>query len=567
MVIDDSQEQTYEESNRRPTNLLRVRRQRESEQLEQRVEIPEGEDESWFSFRKLWTFTGPGWLMSIAYLDPGNIESDLQGGVTARYRLIWVLLFSHIIGLLLQRLSARLGVVSGRHMAEMAYEFYPKVPRLILWVGIEIAIIGSDMQEVLGTSIAIFIISQGYIPLWGGCLITILDTFTFLFIDNYGVRRLEFFFAFLITVMATSFGYEYFRDIPEQKDMAEGFIPFIHSYNREAIIQGIGIVGAVIMPHNLYLHSALVKSRRIIRTVKSRVSEANFYYFIESGLALLVSFLINLFVMTVFAHGLNGKTNNQIRLECEKNNFIVPEVDLVFPRNNETVDGTLYVGGMFLACTFGPAALYIWSFGILAAGQSSTMTGTYAGQYVMESFLNITWPKWKRVLVTRSIAIVPTLIVAFAADGVHNMTNMNDYLNCLQMICLPFALIPIITFTAHPQIMFDFKNSKPFNILASILSFSAIAINLWFFEDLVFRKFGYEWYVIFLFTFGAIFYIGFLSYLTLIACISMGLFKSNYLNTILKYETLENEYAAWKEEIHDETIEGGRENAVFESTQ
>ncbi|XP_037943039.1 protein Malvolio-like [Teleopsis dalmanni] len=174
---------------------------------DEKVLIPES-DKIGFSWRKLWAFTGPGFLMSIAYLDPGNIESDLQSGAVAKYKILWVLLWATVLGLLMQRLAARLGTVTGLHLAEMCYRQYKKVPRFILWIMIEIAIIGSDMQEVIGTAIAIYLLSNKIIPLWGGTLITIVDTFTFLFLDKYGLRKLEFLFGFLITVMAVTFGYE-----------------------------------------------------------------------------------------------------------------------------------------------------------------------------------------------------------------------------------------------------------------------------------------------------------------------------------------------------------------------
>lgn len=160
--------------------------------------------------------------MSIAYLDPGNIESDLQSGAIAEYKLLWVLLWATILGMMMQRLSARLGVVSGKHLAEVCYDKYPKLPRIILWIMVEIAIIGSDMQEVIGTAIAIYLLSSKYIPLWVGTLITIADTFTFLFLDKYGLRKLEVFFAFLIAVMAFSFGYNYFYDLPNQGELMKG---------------------------------------------------------------------------------------------------------------------------------------------------------------------------------------------------------------------------------------------------------------------------------------------------------------------------------------------------------
>jgi len=266
-----------------------------------------------FNFRTLWAFTGPGFLMSIAYLDPGNIESDLQSGTQAGFKLLWVLMSATIMGLLVQRLSIRLGVVTGRHLAEMCYQQYPKVPRLILWIMSEIAIIGSDMQEVIGTSIAIYILSNKVIPLWGGVLITVADTFTFLLLDRYGLRKLELFFGFLITVMAFTFGYEYVVDSPDQLEVIEGlFIPGCSGCSSEGILQAVGVVGAVIMPHNLFLHSALVKSREVNRKNKSAVRQANMYFFIESCIALFVSFIINIFVVSVFASGLYQTTNADI---------------------------------------------------------------------------------------------------------------------------------------------------------------------------------------------------------------------------------------------------------------
>lgn len=183
-----------------------------------RVTIPDKDSDS-FSFHKLWAFTGPGFLMSIAYLDPGNIESDLQSGTTAQYKLLWVLLSATILGLVMQRLAARLGVVTGHHLAEMCYRQYKLFPRMFVWIMMEIAIIGSDMQEVIGTAIALYLLSNRLIPLWVGVLITVIDTFTFLLLDKYGLRKLEFLFGLLIAVMAFSFGYEVrksiFRSVPQ----------------------------------------------------------------------------------------------------------------------------------------------------------------------------------------------------------------------------------------------------------------------------------------------------------------------------------------------------------------
>ncbi|XP_028261425.1 natural resistance-associated macrophage protein 2-like isoform X1 [Parambassis ranga] len=444
--------------------------------FEDRVPIPEDVNQV-FSLRKLWAFTGPGFLMSIAYLDPGNIESDLQSGAKAGFKLLWVLLGATIIGLLLQRLAARLGVVTGMHLAEVCNRQYPTVPRIILWLMVELAIIGSDMQEVIGCAIALNLLSVGRIPLWGGVLITITDTFVFLFLDKYGLRKLEAFFGFLITVMALSFGYEYVVVKPDQGELLKGmFLPYCADCGPLQLEQAVGIVGAVIMPHNIYLHSALVKSREVDRKNKKEVKEANKYFFIESTIALFISFLINVFVVAVFAEAFYNKTNMMVNEEC---NATGSPLSNLFPLNNETLEVDIYKGGVVLGCFFGPAALYIWAIGILAAGQSSTMTGTYSGQFVMEGFLNLRWSRFARVLLTRSIAITPTLLVAIFQD-VEHLTGMNDFLNVLQSMQLPFALIPILTFTSLTSIMNDFANGLVWKISGGIVILVICAINMYF---------------------------------------------------------------------------------------
>ncbi|XP_026310517.1 natural resistance-associated macrophage protein 1 isoform X7 [Piliocolobus tephrosceles] len=339
-----------------------------------------------FSLRKLWAFTGPGFLMSIAFLDPGNIESDLQAGAVAGFKLLWVLLWATVLGLLCQRLAARLGVVTGKDLGEVSHLYYPKVPRTLLWLTIELAIVGSDMQEVIGTAIAFNLLSAGRIPLWGGVLITIVDTFFFLFLDNYGLRKLEAFFGLLITIMALTFGYEYVVARPEQGALLRGLLlPSCPGCGHPELLQAVGIVGAIIMPHNIYLHSALVKSREIDRARRVDIREANMYFLIEATIALSVSFIINLFVMAVFGQAFYQQTNQAAFNICA--NSSLHDYAKIFPMNNATVAVDIYQGGVILGCLFGPAALYIWAIGLLAAGQSSTMTGTYAGQFVMESCL------------------------------------------------------------------------------------------------------------------------------------------------------------------------------------
>ncbi|CAN7996206.1 unnamed protein product, partial [Ixodes hexagonus] len=478
--------------------------------FQEQVDIPFMEDTR-FSFRKLWAFTGPGFLMSIAYLDPGNIESDLQSGALAEYRLLWVLLSATLLGLMMQRLSARLGVVTGLHLAEMCRRGYPRFPRIILWIMVEIAVVGSDMQEVIGTAIAIYLLSKGRVPLYAGVIITILDTFTFLMLDRYGLRKLEAFFGFLILVMAVTFGYEYVKVAPDQLKVVEGlFVPWCANCDSRALLQAVGIVGAVIMPHNLYLHSALVKSRNVDRTDKTQVKEANKYYFIEACIALFVSLIINIFVMAVFAHGLYGKTNADIVSLSGASNMTYSlqgkkrKDRYFFPR--------VKAAGVFLGCAFGMWPLYIWAIGILAAGQSSTMTGTYSGQFIMEGFLNLPISRWLRVLITRLIAIAPTVLCAIFGS-MDQLSGMNDLLNALMSLQLPFALIPTLTFTASAAVMGDFKNGVVTKVAASLLSALVIAINLYFVSNFVKEQLPDHWAIDLAMAVFGILYLGFNLYL------------------------------------------------------
>uniref|UniRef100_A0A914EPZ3 Uncharacterized protein n=1 Tax=Acrobeloides nanus TaxID=290746 RepID=A0A914EPZ3_9BILA len=493
--------------------------------------------------------------MSIAYLDPGNIESDLQSGAMARYRLLWVLLAAHILGLMLQRLSARLGVVAGKHMAEIAYDYYPKIPRVILWIMVEIAIIGSDMQEVIGTAIALYLLSNKAIPLWAGVLITICDTFTFLFLDKYGIRRFEFFFCFLISTMAVTFGYEFFKAQPSVGNIAAGvFIPWCKDCDMDQILQGVSIVGAVIMPHNLYLHSALVKSRKVDRSQKEKVVEANKYFFIESGIALACSFIINLFVVAVFADGLYGKSNIDVRQECYNNNNDMPNFyKSVFQNNTDTATSDIYHGGIYLGCAFGVVALYVWAVGILAAGQSSTMTGTYAGQFVMEGFLHIHVSRWKRILITRSLAILPTILVTIFSQGVDHITGLNDLLNCIQMFQLPFALLPVLTFTSSPMIMKEFAVGISQRVFSVIVSIVVIAINYFFLVEYVNDNFnsGFGWAIVGIIGF---FYSIFVLYISYYCLAAMNLFRPSETGVIAKIfpMPIDSFDAPWLDELKSE---------------
>ncbi|XP_044470458.1 metal transporter Nramp3-like [Mangifera indica] len=406
-----------------------------------------------FSWKKLWLFTGPGFLMSIAFLDPGNLEGDLQAGAIAGYSLLWLLMWATAMGLLIQLLAARLGVASGRHLAELCREEYPTWARMVLWIMAELALIGADIQEVIGSAIAIQILSNGVFPLWSGVLITALDCFIFLLLENYGVRKLEAVFAVLIATMALSFAWMFGDAKPSGIELLVGLL--VPKLSSKTIKQAVGVVGCIIMPHNVFLHSALVQSREIDHNKKGRVQEALRYYSIESTVALVVSLIINLFVTTVFAKGFYGTE-------------LANSIGLV---NAGQYLQEKYGGGFF-------PILYIWGIGLLAAGQSSTITGTYAGQFIMGGFLNLRLKKWLRALITRSFAIVPTMIVALVFDSSEDTLDvLNEWLNVLQSLQIPFALIPLLCLVSKEHIMGIFKIGPILQIVSWLVATLVIVIN------------------------------------------------------------------------------------------
>lgn len=391
--------------------------------------------------------------MSIAFLDPGNLEGDLQAGAIAGYSLLWLLMWATAMGLLIQLLSVRIGVATGRHLAELCREEYPYWAVLMLWFMAEIALIGADIQEVIGSAIAIQILSRGVLPLWAGVLITASDSFLFLLLENYGVRKLEAVFGVLISTMALSFAWMFADAKPSTKELIIGLL--IPKLSSRTVRQAVGVVGCVIMPHNVFLHSALVQSREIDPNKKGQVQEAINYYTIESTAALLVSFMINLFVTTVFAKGFYGSK----------------QADSIGLVNAGQYLEEKYGGGLF-------PILYIWGIGLLAAGQSSTITGTYAGQFIMGGFLNLRLKKSLRALITRSCAIVPTIIVALVFNKSESSLDvLNEWLNVLQSIQIPFALIPLLTLVSKEQVMGVFKIGLTLERIAWTVAALVIFIN------------------------------------------------------------------------------------------
>lgn len=419
-----------------------------------REEVEEEDDATTlekFSFKRLLRFIGPGLLMSIAYVDPGNLESDLQTGASTGYVLLWLMLLTTILGFLVQLQSAKLGVATGKHLAQHCREQYSPVPRILLWIMAEVAIIGSDIQEVIGSAIAILLLSGGRVPLWAGVLITAVDAFLLLFMERLGVRILEAMFAVMIGVMVGSFGVMFVNaDIPADEVVAGFLIPRLPLRD---VPTAVALIGSLIMPHNIYLHSALVLSRRSYMTTVARKKEAVTYFGIESALSLMAAVVINLFVVAVFAKGFYGKE-------------YAPEIGLAN-------------AGQYLGETYGQATVFIWALGLLAAGQSSTMTGTYTGQFVMDGYLNLKVSPWFRITLTRLVAIVPTLFLALLYKSESSqLDKLNQALNLLQSIQLPFALVPLLLFTSSPAIMGRaFVTSRLISALTWGIAMLVVAIN------------------------------------------------------------------------------------------
>eukprot|EP00892_Ulva_mutabilis_P003688 jgi/Ulvmu1/1691/UM116_0002.1 len=404
-----------------------------------------------FSWQRLFMFAGPGLLMSIAYIDPGNLESDLQTGFRAGYRLGWIVLWSTVLGFIVQLLAMRLGIVTGKHLAEHCRNVYPMFPRIVLWLMTEVAIIGSDIQEVIGSAIAIQLLSNGALPLWVGVLVTGVDTFFLLYLERFGVRKLEAFFATLVAIMTVSFGVMYFKaECPTDEVIIGTVVPRIRWAHMDI---AVGIVGALVMPHNIFLHSALVQSRKIDVSAAGAKHEAIVYNAIESAASLAVTVVINLSLMSVFASGFYGESS-------------IPEVGLS-------------TAGRHLGDRFGPAMKYIWAIGLFAAGQSSTMTGTYTGQFVMSGFMEMHVSAWLRACITRSVALVPTLAVAIAYAGTNEMDTLNQGLNVLQSVQLPFALIPVLYMSTRADVMGpEFVLKRTFRTCVQLICGLLLVLNL-----------------------------------------------------------------------------------------
>ncbi|KAH0469416.1 hypothetical protein IEQ34_000974 [Dendrobium chrysotoxum] len=341
---------------------------------------------AWKQFLK---HLGPGFLVSLAYLDPGNLETDLQAGANHRYELLWVILIGLAFALIIQSLAANLGVTTGKHLAELCKAEYPMFVKYCLWLLAEAAVIAADIPEVIGTAFALNILIN--IPVWAGVLLTGCSTLLLIGLQRYGVRKLELLISVLVFILAGCYFGELSYVKPPASEVMKGlFVPRLKGNGATA--DAIALLGALIMPHNLFLHSALVLSRKTPASVKG-INSACRYFFLESGIALFVALLINIAVVSV-----SGTV-------CYANNLSSEEADQC---GNLTLDSASFL----LKNVLGKSSSIVYAIALLASGQSSAITGTYAGQYIMQGFLDLKMKRWVRNLMTRSIAITPSLIVS-----------------------------------------------------------------------------------------------------------------------------------------------------------
>ena len=380
-------------------------------------------------WRQLFVFFGPAYLVSVGYMDPGNWATDLAGGSKFGYSLLWVLLMSNGMAILLQNLSARLGIVRGRDLAQANREVYPAYINIPLYVLAEIAIAACDLAEVLGMAIGIQLLTG--LPLVDGVCITVLDTFLLLFLQRLGMRRMEAFVIGLIAIVGLSFGVEIFLAKPALGDIATGFIPVLRG--KEALYIAIGIIGATVMPHNLYLHSALVQTRKI-GTGEQHIRKALRMNFLDSNVALNLAFLVNAAILILAA--------------------------TVFFKTGNTDVASIKSAYRLLPMLGSALAPKLFAIALIAAGQSSTLTGTLAGQIVMEGYLRLRINPWLRRLLTRLLAIVPAVIVILLMGE----AAVDDLLVLSQVILsvqLGFAVIPLIHFVSDKKTMGIFS-IRPF---------------------------------------------------------------------------------------------------------
>ncbi len=396
-------------------------------------------------WRRIFSFLGPAYLISVGYMDPGNWATDLQGGSKFGYTLIWVLLMSNLMALLLQGLSARLGIVRGRDLAQANREAYPKRVNFILYILAEIGIAACDLAEVLGMAIGIELLTG--LPLVWGVSFTILDTFLLLYLQRLGMRKMEAFIITLVAIIAGAFLIQMIIAKPDLSEIVTGFVP--HIQNDEALYIAIGIIGATVMPHNLYLHSALVQTRKIERTEEG-ILQAIKFNLIDSAIALNIAFFVNAAILIVAA--------------------------AVFFKTGNSQVAQIHEAYRLLPNFLGNLAPKLFAIALIAAGQSSTITGTLAGQIVMEGYLSLRINPWVRRLITRLLAIIPALIVII----IYGDKQVDDLLILSQVILslqLGFAIIPLIHFVSDKTKMGSFAIKPLTKFLAWLIAAVLLYLN------------------------------------------------------------------------------------------
>lgn len=409
--------------------------------------IPILENISWL--KKLLAFAGPGYLVAVGYMDPGNWATDLAGGSKFGYSLLAVILVSNFLAIILQHLSLKLGIVTGRDLASISHRF-PKPLRLFLWIMAEVAITACDLAEVIGSAIALNLLFS--IPLFLGVLITSLDVFLLLFLQSKGMRYLEALVVALIALIMVSFGIEMFLSRPDMGELMRGFWPTKEILlDQEMLYIAIGILGATVMPHNLYLHSALVQSRSFKKNIKGK-AEAIHFATIDSTLALTFAFLVNCSILILASAVFYKNGLSQVAEIQEAHKLLEPLL------------GTAWGG-------------FLFAIALLASGHNSTITGTLAGQVVMEGFVHIKLPPWQRRLLTRLMAILPAIVVIwlYGAGALGKLLVFSQVVLSLQ---LPFAVIPLVYFTSQKKLMGRFANGQALKVIAWTIGGTITVLNI-----------------------------------------------------------------------------------------
>jgi manganese transport protein len=411
------------------------------------VRVPRG-----VSFwRKALAFAGPGYMVAVGYMDPGNWATDLAGGARFGYTLLSVILLSNLMAILLQSLALKLGIATGRDLAQACRDHYSRPVSFVLWVLCEIAIAACDLAEVIGSAIALNLLF-GIPLLWGVCL-TALDVLLILLLQNKGFRWLEAFVIALIATIGICFAVELVMAQPAMAEVARGLVPTTQIVTNPAMLFiAIGILGATVMPHNLYLHSSIVQTRKVLPDDKAK-REAIRFATLDSTVALLFAFFINAAILILAASAFHGSGHQEVA-------DIGDAYHLLTPLLGTTMASTLF------------------AVALLASGQNSTITGTLAGQIVMEGFLNIRLPAWLRRLITRLIAIIPAVIVTalYGERGAGGLLILSQVILSLQ---LSFAVIPLVYFTGQRSKMGRFANSPALAATAWIVAVAIAGLNGW----------------------------------------------------------------------------------------